>query len=167
MAGMEYTTVYLGLGSNLGDRKDNLEKAVDYISQRLRVTAKSSIYDTEAMENREQPRFLNMVCQVKTIFKPQDILMLAKSIERKMGRQPNSHNDPRPIDIDILFYGDEIIDTFELTIPHASLPNRAFALVPMAEIAPNLVHPVTKKTMSTMLAELENGIQGVMKVTCP
>ena len=164
---MQYTTVYLGLGSNLGDRKGNLDKAIDYLSQRMRITAKSSIYDTEAMENREQPRFLNMVCQVQTIFKPQDILMLAKSIERKMGRQPNSHNEPRPIDIDILFYGDEVIDTPELTIPHASLPNRAFALVPMAEIAPNLVHPVSKKTINTMLAELEKGIQGVMKIACP
>jgi 2-amino-4-hydroxy-6-hydroxymethyldihydropteridine diphosphokinase len=167
MAVMKYTTVYLGLGSNLGDRKDNLDKAIEYLSQRLRITAKSSIYDTEAMENREQPRFLNMVCQAQTIFKPQDILMLAKSIERKMGRQPNTHNAPRPIDIDILFYGDEIIETPDLTIPHASLPNRAFALVPMAEIAPNLVHPVTKKTVSTMLSELEKGIQGVMKINCP
>jgi 2-amino-4-hydroxy-6-hydroxymethyldihydropteridine diphosphokinase len=167
MAAMEYTTVYLGLGSNLGERKENLEKAMEYLSQRMRVTGKSSIYDTEAMENHEQPRFLNMVCQVKTIFKPQDILMLAKSIERKMGRQPNSHNAPRPIDIDILFYGDEIIDTPELTVPHPGLPNRAFALVPMAEIAPDLVHPVIKKTMSTMLTELENGIQGVMKINCP
>ncbi len=164
---MQYTTVYLGLGSNLGDRKGNLDKAIDYLSQRMRITAKSSIYDTEAMENREQPRFLNMVCQVQTIFKPHDILVLAKSIERKMGRQPNSHNEPRPIDIDILFYGDEVIDTPELTIPHASLPNRAFALVPMAEIAPNLVHPVSKKTINTMLAELEKGIQGVMKIACP
>jgi 2-amino-4-hydroxy-6-hydroxymethyldihydropteridine diphosphokinase len=167
MAVMPIYNVYLGLGSNLGDRKDNLDKAIDYLSQRLRITAKSSIYDTEAMENREQPRFLNMVFQAQTIFKPQDILMLAKSIERKMGRQPNTHNAPRTIDIDILFYGDEIIETPDLTIPHASLPNRAFALVPMEEIAPNLVHPVTKKTISTMLRELESGIQGVMKINCP
>ncbi len=80
---MEYTTVYLGLGSNLGDRKNNLDKALDYISQRMRITMKSSIYDTEALENREQPRFLNMVCQAKTILKPQDLLVLAKAIERK------------------------------------------------------------------------------------
>ena len=95
----------------MGDRKDNPDKAIEYLSQRLRITAKSSIYDTDAMENREQPRFLNMVCQVQTIFKPEDILMLAKSIESKMKRQPNTHNAPRPIDIDILFYGDEIIET--------------------------------------------------------
>ena len=164
MTVMKYTTVYLGLGSNMGDRKDNLDKAIEYLSQRLRITAKSSIYDTDAMENREQPRFLNMVCQVQTIFKPEDILMLAKSIESKMGRQPNTHNAPRPIDIDILFYGDEIIETPQLTIPHASLPNRAFALVPLEEIAPNLVHPVTKKTISTMLEELKSGVQGVMKI---
>jgi 2-amino-4-hydroxy-6-hydroxymethyldihydropteridine diphosphokinase len=164
MAAMEYTTVYLGLGSNLGDRKDNLEKAMDYLSQRIRITVKSSVYDTEAMENREQPRFLNMVCQAKTILKPQDLLVLAKAIERKMGRQPNSHNAPRTIDIDILFYGDEVIDTPDLTVPHSSLPNRAFALVPMAEIAPDLVHPVSKKTMETILKEIKNGVQGVMKI---
>jgi 2-amino-4-hydroxy-6-hydroxymethyldihydropteridine diphosphokinase len=167
MAAMEYTTVYLGLGSNLGDRKDNLEKAMDYLSQRIRITMKSSIYDTEAMENREQPRFLNMVCQAKTILKPQDLLVLAKAIERKIGRQPNSHSAPRTIDIDILFYGDEVIDTPELTIPHSSLPNRAFALVPMAEIAPAYIHPVSKKTMETMLKEIKNGVQGVMKINCP
>ncbi|MFA5629426.1 MAG: 2-amino-4-hydroxy-6-hydroxymethyldihydropteridine diphosphokinase [Dehalococcoidales bacterium] len=164
---MEYKTVYLGLGSNLGERKDNLDKAIDYLSQRIRITAKSSVYDTEAMENREQPHFLNMVCQVQTIFKPQDLLVLAKSIERKMGRMPNSHNAPRPIDIDILFYDDEVIETPELTVPHASLDNRAFVLVPMAEIAPNLVHPVTKQTMSTMLEQLKDGVQGVMKINCP
>jgi len=164
MAAMEYITVYLGLGSNLGDRKENLNKAIDYLSQRIRITMKSSVYDTEAMENREQPRFLNMVCQAKTILKPQDLLVLVKAIERKMGRQPNSHNAPRTIDIDILFYGDEVIDTTELTVPHSSLPNRAFALVPMAEIAPNLVHPVSKKTMETMMKEIKNGVQGVLKI---
>ncbi|MDD4874098.1 MAG: 2-amino-4-hydroxy-6-hydroxymethyldihydropteridine diphosphokinase [Dehalococcoidales bacterium] len=166
MAAMEYKTVYLGLGSNLGDRKDNLEKAIDYLSQRIRITMRSSIYDTEAMENREQPRFLNMVCQAKTIVKPQDLLVLAKAVERKMGRQPSSHNAPRTIDIDILLYGDEVIDTPELTVPHSSLPNRAFALVPLAEIVPNLVHPVSKKTVDSMLKDLDQGIQGIMKINC-
>ncbi len=164
MAPMEYKMVYLGLGSNIGDRKENLKKAIDYLSQRIRITMQSSIYDTEAMENREQPRFLNMVCQCKTMLKPHDLLVLVEAIERKMGRQPNSHNAPRIIDIDILFYGEEVIDTPDLIIPHASFPNRAFALVPMAEIAPDLVHPATKKTMSTMLKEIEHGIQGVMKI---
>lgn len=160
----ELVTVYLGLGSNLGERHQNLEKAVEYLSQRLRVTRKSSVYDTEPMGNPEQPRFLNMVCQVKTMLKAEDLLVLAKAIERKLGRVPGKSSSPRPIDIDILFYGDQIIDTPELTIPHPRLNHRAFVLVPLAEIAPTLVHPVAKKTVTELLKELKQGVQGVLKL---
>lgn len=161
---IELVTAYLGLGSNLGDRKGNLDKAIEYLSQRLRVTEKSSVYDTEPMGNPEQPRFLNMVCQVKTMLKPEDLLVLAKGIERKMGRLPAKPDSPRTIDIDILFYGDEVIKTPELTIPHPGLTQRAFVLIPMAEIAPGLVHPVNKKTINGLLQELKRGVQGVLKL---
>ncbi len=160
----ELVTAYLGLGSNLGERHQNLDKAVEYLSQRLRVTQKSSVYDTEPMGNPEQPRFLNMVCQVKTMLRAEDLLMLVKAIERKLGRLPGKHNSPRPIDIDILFYGDQVIDTPELTIPHPRLTHRAFVLVPLAEIAPTLVHPVAKKTVKELLKELKKGVQGVLKL---
>ena len=161
---VELVTAYLGLGSNMGDRRANLEKALEYLSQRLRVTGKSSIYDTEPVGNREQPRFLNMVCQVKTMLKPQDLLVLAKAIERKQGRVPGRPNSPRPIDIDLLFYGEEVVKTPELTVPHPRLTERAFVLVPLAEIAPALIHPVEKKTVTQLLKDVKHGIQGVMKL---
>jgi 2-amino-4-hydroxy-6-hydroxymethyldihydropteridine diphosphokinase len=160
----ETVMVYLGLGSNLGDRKENLNKALDYLSQRLRVTGKSSVYDTEPMENMEQPHFLNMVCQAKTMLKPEDLLVLARGIESKLGRVPGKPNSPRTIDIDILFYGDKVVNTPELTIPHPKITQRAFVLVPLAEIAPELVHPVNKKTVKEMLKEIKKGVQGVLKL---
>jgi 2-amino-4-hydroxy-6-hydroxymethyldihydropteridine diphosphokinase len=161
---IETVTVYLGLGSNMGDRRENLERALEYLSQRLRLTGKSSMYDTEPMENPAQPRFLNMVCQAKTMLQPEDLLTLVKGIERKMGRQPGRANSPRPIDIDILFYGDKVINTPELKIPHPRMNHRAFVLVPLAEIAPTLVHPVNRKTAKEMLGEIKKGVQDVLKL---
>ncbi len=160
----ELAIVYLGLGSNIGDRQENLNKALDYLSQRLRVIEKSSVYDTEPIGNPTQPRFLNMVCQIKTMLKPKELLVLAKGIERKMGRVPGRPNTPRTIDIDILFYGDQAIKMPELTIPHPRLTQRAFVLVPMAEIAPELVHPVNKKSIKELLKEAKRGVQGVLKL---
>ncbi len=161
---IELVTVYLGIGSNLGDRKENIEKAIDFLAQKLRVTEKSSVYDTEPVDNREQPRFLNMVCQVKTMLKAADLLVLAKAIECKLGRMPGKRNSPRPIDIDILFYGDEVINTPELRIPHPRLTHRAFVLVPLVEIAPTLVHPVNRKSARELLKDLRHGVQGVLKL---
>jgi 2-amino-4-hydroxy-6-hydroxymethyldihydropteridine diphosphokinase len=161
---VELVTAYLCLGSNMGDRRGNIDKALDYLYQRLRVAQKSSFYDTEPVGNQAQPRFLNMVCQVKTMLKATDLLVLAKAIERKLGRVPGQRNSPRPIDIDILFFGDEVINTAELTIPHPRLTQRAFVLVPLGEIAPVLVHPVKKKTVSELMNELKSGVQGVLKL---
>ena len=163
-SGDEAVTAYLGLGSNLGDRRENLDKALDYLSQRMRLVKVSSVYDTEAVGNTEQPRFLNLVCQLSTRLAPAALLLLAKGIERKLGRQPGETNAPRPIDIDILFYGGEIVNSPELVIPHPRLAERAFVLVPLAEIAPELVHPPSGKTAKELLGELKNGIQGVLKL---
>ena len=161
---VETVTIYLGLGSNMGDRRENLERALDYLSQRLGKIERSSIYDTEPTENTAQPRFLNMVCQAKTMLRPEDLLTLVKGIERKMGRQPGRPNSPRPIDIDILFYGDRVVDTPDLKIPHPRMNYRAFVLVPLAEIAPRLVHPVYKKTAKEMLADIKRGVQDVLRL---
>lgn len=155
---------YLCLGSNMGDRKENINKALSYLSQRLRITLKSSVYDTEPVGNPEQPRFLNMVCQVKTMLKAADLLVLVKAIERKLGRLPGRPNSPRPVDIDILFYGDQIIKDPELIIPHPRLAQRAFVLVPLVEMVPALVHPMNKKTVYEILKELKWGVQGVLKL---
>ena len=155
-------TVYLSLGSNLGDRQENLDKAIELLSHRLRMGAVSSIYETEPMGNTEQPRFLNLACQVFTRLAAKDLLTLTKGFEARLGRVRNTPNAPRPIDIDILFYGDQVIETEELTIPHPRLIERAFVLVPLAEIAPDLVHPINFKTVKELLKDV-SGKEGVVK----
>lgn len=156
-------SVYLSLGSNLGDRQKNLDMALDYLAQRLRLEKVSSVYDTAPMENVDQPHFLNLVCHGYTRLPPAALLNLIKGIEGKLGRLPNSHNLPRTIDIDILFYGDQVIDTPELTIPHPKLTERAFVLIPLAEIAPDLVCPKPRKSAKDLLNKV-GGKAGVVKV---
>ena len=157
----ELVVAYLGFGSNMGSRQQNLERALGFLSQRLRVTRVSSVYDTEPRGNVNQPRFFNLVCQVYTRLAPEALLALAKGIESKLGRAGKS-GAPRPIDIDILFYGDRVVETPELVIPHPRLTERAFVLVPLAEIAPDFAHPVSGQTVTELLAELTE-TQGVLK----
>jgi len=158
----EAVTVYFGLGSNMGDRQENLDKALDFLSQRLRMGKVSSVYDTEPVGNIEQPRFLNLVCQAYTRLAPMALLALAKGIESKLGKVGKS-NTPRPIDIDILLYDDQVIETPELIIPHPRMTDRAFVLIPLAEIAPDLVHPVSGKTVKELLQSVTEK-QGVLKL---
>jgi 2-amino-4-hydroxy-6-hydroxymethyldihydropteridine diphosphokinase len=152
---------YLGLGSNLGDRESNLNMAMDFLSERIKIEKKSPVYDTAPIGETNQPRYLNMVIRVSTRLTPATLLFMAKGIEAKLGRVPI--DTPRPIDIDILFYGDQIINTPpQLIVPHPRLIERAFVLVPLAEIAPDLVHPVNKKTVKQMLAEVA-GKEGIVR----
>jgi 2-amino-4-hydroxy-6-hydroxymethyldihydropteridine diphosphokinase len=114
--------------------------------------------------NPDQPRFLNLAARIQTRLAPLELLSLTKGIEAKLGRVKDKPNSPRPIDIDILFYGDQVIKNRQLTVPHPRLTERAFVLVPLAEIAPKLIHPVSGKSAEKMLAELKKGIQSVFKI---
>jgi len=134
--------IYLGLGSNLGDRQSNIVQALQQMKSQVTVEEVSSFYETEPVGYLDQPRFINAVCRISTQLPPLELLHFLKRIERRMGRQPSFRDAPRPIDIDILFYDDLVIESPELTIPHPRLPQRAFMLVPLAEIAPDLIHPV-------------------------
>jgi 2-amino-4-hydroxy-6-hydroxymethyldihydropteridine diphosphokinase len=156
-------TVYLALGSNLGDRMGNLESAVQRLSQKMTIKKVSSVYETEPVYYEEQALYLNAVLSAVTEMKPSDLLRFVKGIESDLGRQPSFRNAPRLIDIDILFYSDLVVRTEELTIPHIDIAERAFVLAPLAEIAPELVHPVTHEKVEDLLA-MVNGVGGVRKM---
>lgn len=134
-------TTYIALGSNLGDRGANLLDALSHLRQKVEVEELSSVYESEPAYVTDQPRFFNMVLQGKTQLDPHELLRFLKSVERRMGREDGIRFGPRPIDLDILAYGDLTLTDPELTIPHPRIQERAFVLVPLAEIAPHLTLP--------------------------
>lgn len=144
--------VYLGLGSNVGNREEHLFSAVRLIADIGTVVSQSSIYETEPVGLRDQPLFLNMVVGLDVGMDPQTLLLQTQAIEHSLGRVRTIPNGPRTIDIDILLYDDVVVSSETLIVPHARLHERAFALVPLAEIAPNAVHPIVKKSIAELLA---------------
>ena len=160
---MTWVTVYLALGSNLGDRMGNLVSAVERLSQKMTIKKVSSVYETEPVYYEEQPLYFNAVLSAVTELEPSDLLRFVKGIESDLGRQHSFRNAPRLIDIDILFYGDLVVQTEELTIPHPGIVERAFVLAPLAEIAPELIHPVIHEKVEDLLA-MVNGLGGVRKM---
>jgi 2-amino-4-hydroxy-6-hydroxymethyldihydropteridine diphosphokinase len=145
---------YLGLGSNLGDRRANLSAAITGLPPAASVLRTSSIYQTEPWGYLEQPAFLNQVVEVETSLSPADLLAALKRLEADLGRQATFRYGPRLIDLDILLYENLVISQADLVIPHAQLAQRAFVLVPLAELAPGLLHPL----LGVSMAELKNRI---------
>jgi len=140
--------VYIGLGSNIGQRKKNILRALKLLSKegRIKVIKKSSVYETRAVGPRQR-NFFNSVVKAKTGLSPNETLKELKKIEKIMGRKKTRRWGPRIIDLDLLFYGDKVIETKGLTVPHKEIRNRQFVLDPLCEIAPGFVHPVFGKTI--------------------
>jgi 2-amino-4-hydroxy-6-hydroxymethyldihydropteridine diphosphokinase len=150
-------TVYLSLGSNIGDRAGNLNTAIQHLRALGDVTAVSSFYETEPIGFTRQPWFLNCAATLETEKLPKQLLSAVMSIERQMGRKRVIDKGPRLIDIDILLFGSSIIDTAQLTVPHPSMHERRFVLDPLAEIAPDARHPVLRKTIRELRDALPSG----------
>jgi len=146
--------VYLSLGSNLGDRQSNLRSATGRLLELGDVVEVSSLYETEPIEVTDQPWFLNCAVAVRTELMPREFLAGILAIEKAMGRVRSQPKGPRVIDIDILLFGAQTINTPELTVPHPAMTERRFVLKPLAEIAPDVIHPTTKKTIRELLDKL-------------
>jgi len=158
-------TVYLSLGSNLDDRDANLRTAIKKLDDIGKVLAVSSFYETEPVEVSGQPWFLNCAVSLETEKMPKQLLTALLAIEQSMGRRRTKSKTPRTIDIDILLFGSSVVETAGLTIPHPGLHQRRFVLEPLAEIAPELRHPVFKRTVRELRDALAPG-QQVKKVVC-
>jgi len=149
--------VYLSLGSNLGDRAANLQQAVDRLGALGEVTALSSFYETEPVEVTAQPWFVNCTVALETEKMPRQLIAAILDLEQQMGRRRLEKKGPRAIDIDILLFGKSVIEMPGLTVPHPAMHERRFVLEPLVEIAPDLRHPVFKRTMRELLEALPPG----------
>lgn len=157
---MKEHIVYLALGTNLGDRLANLKQAIASLSPQLDVKTKSQVYETPPWGYEDQPKFLNQVIKAKTYLEPESLLKHLKRLEAALGRKTSFPNGPRLIDLDILFYDDLIVNQPSLVIPHPRVHERGFVLLPLMDIAPDLVHPGNKKTVREMTAQCDlNGIE--------
>jgi 2-amino-4-hydroxy-6-hydroxymethyldihydropteridine diphosphokinase len=153
-------SVYLALGTNLGDRQGNLTTALQLLREHVTIEQCSAVYETEPAYVTEQPHFLNMVVRGTTALSPHALLAFLKHLERTLGRQPGQRYGPRLIDLDILFYGEAVLNTPDLIIPHPRFAERAFVLLPLAEIAPNLVPPGSDQPIAALAEQV--GMQGAV-----
>jgi len=149
--------VYLSLGSNIGDREAHLREAIRRLESTGKLRSLSSIYETEPVEFTDQPQFLNCAVALETSSTPEQLMLQLLTVEKAMGRQRIQKKGPRTIDLDILLFEDEVIATPVLTIPHPAMQYRRFVLEPLAEVAPDAMHPVLRKTVRELLEELPSG----------
>jgi len=154
--------VYLGLGSNVGDRLLNLTKAIELLSEKIQILKKSKIYISKAVGYTDQPDFYNMVLYGKTDLSPEELFNFIKDVEKNVGRVYRFHWGPREIDIDILFYNDLVYKSDKLNIPHPRLHERDFVLLPLIELNPKLFHPVLNKRVSDLKELMGNSVIGVL-----
>ncbi len=152
---------YIAFGSNIGDTTANINRALEILKHKIKIIKTSSFYETKPMYLENQEWFLNGAAKIETELTPIGLLDFLKSTEKMMGRKDVRMNGPRIIDLDILFYGDQIVKESDLHIPHPKLQERAFVLVPLAEIEPNLIHPIYKKSIAAFLSELKYDKSGI------
>ena len=159
--------VYISLGSNLGERDENLARAMDALEKRgVKAVRRSSIYETEPVEIREQAWFLNCAIEVETDLAPPRLMDTLIEIELELGRRRDVKYGPRTVDLDILLYGGLIVNEPLLTIPHPKMAERRFVLVPLAEIAPQVMHPILRRTVAELLGECPDRSE-VRKLSAP
>ena len=147
--------VFLALGTNLGDRTTHLHAAIEALSSNLNVVGISSVYETEPWGYADQPKFLNQVVKCETELDSETLFAFIKQLEIDLGRQKTFRFGPRVIDIDLLFIDELVLDTTDMIIPHEGIPERAFVLVPLADLAPDFRHPVFGLTVEEMLAKVD------------